>query len=451
MARLTRRQVRIRLGRVSCYQHHGSWHVYYRDNGRPIRQRIGAEKNEAIRAAAEVNARLTSALPGTFSFVALSIEELRQRFLDHHELVAHSSLATVSRYRAATQHLVDYIRAGKKLRAHELDGEAFAIHLRKLWVSPNGHPNSARRPLREKGIRFILETCRAMYAYAAKRRHLPPYAENPFAGIGSKQRWSTDRKPIFVFDQNGESNFFQDLTPWFWPLQFLLAKTGLRPGEAVHLLIEDLDLPAGWLKVCNKPELGWCSKTRRERSVPLIQELVDALHCVIGNRRAGPVFLRPKFCAEGLIVAGAGYRQLAGEIERRIRTAEAESTIRLSDARRARICRSVWQEAGAVSCDGVRTAFIQQAQIAGFSHATCPKSWRHTFATLLQDANVDPLIRQLTLGHSPTVAAIGGLGMTTLYTHTRPETQRQEILRALRTWPQPLALAVKWCKEVNHV
>ena len=56
----------------------------------------------------------------------------------------------------------------------------------------------------------------------------------------------------------------------------------------------------------------------------------------------------------------------------------------------------------------------------GQPESTCPKSWRHTFATLLQDANVDPLIRQQVMGHKPTLT--GGLGMTANYTHTRPET-----------------------------
>lgn len=46
-----------------------------------------------------------------------------------------------------------------------------------------------------------------------------------------------------------------------------------------------------------------------------------------------------------------------------------------------------------------------------------PKSWRHTFATPPQEANVDLLIRQLTLGHQPMSSGIGALGMTTVYTH----------------------------------
>ena len=54
MPRLQRR-TRRRVGRVSYYWHHGSWQIYYRDQGRPVRQRIGRDEHEAARAAAEVN------------------------------------------------------------------------------------------------------------------------------------------------------------------------------------------------------------------------------------------------------------------------------------------------------------------------------------------------------------------------------------------------------------
>ena len=60
-------------------------------------------------------------------------------------------------------------------------------------------------------------------------------------------------------------------------------------------------------------------------------------------------------------------------------------------------------------------------------------SWR------VQDANVDPLIRQITLGHKPTTG--NGLGMTGTYTHTRLATQHQQIEQALRIWPQSLSFA----------
>jgi hypothetical protein len=56
-------------------------------------------------------------------------------------------------------------------------------------------------------------------------------------------------------------------------------------------------------------------------------------------------------------------------------------------------------------------------------------------------ANVDPLVRQQTLGHKPTNG--NGLGMTGNYTHTRPETQRQQIEQALRRWPASLQYAME--------
>ena len=68
-----------------------------------------------------------------------------------------------------------------------------------------------------------------------------------------------------------------------------------------------------------------------------------------------------------------------------------------SRAELLRIARTVWRDAGAVKADAIRTSFVRVMRAIGHPEATCPKSWRHSFATLLQDANVDPLIRQLTL------------------------------------------------------
>ena len=115
-----------------------------------------------------------------------------------------SSLATVSRYRAATQHLVNFsmaVAAGSPQPAHELDVEGFVRYLRGVRVAPNGHAHARRRPLRDNGVRYILETCRSLYGYAAKWRHLPPYTDNPFSGLGGKRGRVDDAKPVFVFDE----------------------------------------------------------------------------------------------------------------------------------------------------------------------------------------------------------------------------------------------------------
>lgn len=442
--RRTSKRQRRRAGKVSYYFRHGGWHIYYRDGGRQVRRRAGDTEEAAAQIAAQVNAQLSAKVPTLFAFTPLSIGELRQRFLDYHEHIVRSSLATVRRYSTATQHLENFAQLQPRSPAHELDGDQFVRYLRQLRVAPNGHAHSARRPLRDKGVRFILETCRSLYSFAARKRHLPPYSENPFAGLSSKKFRIDDAKPVFVFDAKAELAFFQEADDWSFAIHFTLAKTGLRPGELLHLLVDDLELEAGWLFVRNKPELGWQIKTGRERAVPLITEVVGVLRRVIGTRTSGVVFRRERFQANCCPLAAANRRLLAAEHDRRLAAAESSARAPLTRAAAAQLARTVWRDAGATKADRIRQSFMRIGGRLNLPGATCPKSWRHTFATLLQDANVDPLVRQLTLGHAFTSSGVGALGMTSIYTHTRPETQQREIERAIRLWPASLDYARHW-------
>jgi hypothetical protein len=159
--------------------------------------------------AAQVNGQLASGAPAALSFEPVSLLELRERWLGHHEQVLRSSVHSIRRYRTATEHLFRFVATRPVRTAAQFQtahAEAFVRYLRTVSVSPNGHPNTAMRPLLDKGVRFVLECCRAMFNYAVKRRHLPPYAENPFAVL------EVDRMPIetndtlviFVNDNGGE-------------------------------------------------------------------------------------------------------------------------------------------------------------------------------------------------------------------------------------------------------
>ena len=446
MRRRKKSAQRKRVGRVSYYLHHGAWYLYYRDGDRPVRLRVADTEDEAEQIAAQVNAQLASSSPTLFSFTSVSFSELRQAFLNHHENVAPSSPATIRRYRSATQHLENYFNECRPSDlAHAIRADHFVAWLRKQKVSPNGHPNTAKRVLRDKGLRFVLEVCRSVYIYAAQQRFLPPYFENPFSKLNLERMRIEDAKPIFVFDAEDELRFFQKADDWTFPIHFILAKTGLRSGELIHLLIEDVDLENGWLHVRNKPELHWKIKTRRERSVPLIEEAVAVLRRVIGNRTAGPVFIRHQFDPLNSPLGNLDQMALQEELRQRISHADSGSVLTLSQTMEEKLARAVWREAGVIRSERVRTSFIRTAKSADLKQSSCPKSWRHSFATLLQDANVDPLIRQVTLGHKPSEdARSGGLGMTGVYTHTRATTQKREIERALRFWPQSLAYARQW-------
>src|SRR2546428_527326 len=67
----------------------------------------------------------------------------------------------------------------------ELCGGAweFVKCLRTVEVVPNGRTGCAKRRLMDKGVRYILESCRALFGYASRQRHLSPYAQNPFSAI----------------------------------------------------------------------------------------------------------------------------------------------------------------------------------------------------------------------------------------------------------------------------
>jgi integrase len=472
---------RKRVGRVSLFEHHGTWWVYHRVLGKACRRKVGgaalaeceASLLNAQLVAAEAGLSLDTLLAERFQTQlvitssagtaaqsgqmglpsnaavastgsAMSVGALRARFLAHHEHAFKSAVGTVARYASATLYLENFTRDQKIVDAAAVSAAAFVASLRSIEVSPNGHPNTARRRLADKGVRYIVECCRSLYRFGIDNGVLSPGTSNPFARARTVHVRIRDAKPIFVFDAEQELAFLTAARPWSFGVQFALAKTGLRPGELVHLLIEDIDLTGGWLLVRGKPELGWTTKTATDRRVPLLPELVAVLRTLINGRREGVLFLRERFAIQQSPPPqlSGGRAELAAAARRRLLAARERAGRTLTRREEARVYEQVWQDAGAIPVDRVRTSFIRAARAAGIAGATCPKSWRHTFATLLQQANVDLLVRQETLGHKPAGAGRSALGMTGTYTHTTPQFQRQEIERALRLRPAPLALTI---------
>jgi integrase len=276
-----------------------------------------------------------------------------------------------------------------------------------------------------------------MFNFGSKRRHLPPYAENPFSVIQIDRMPIEDAKPIRLLEPKEEQALFEACDAWQFPIFLTLALTGIRPGELTHLMLpDDLDLAEGWLHVRNKPELGWQVKTRHERSVPLVPELVAVLRKAVGSRVCGPVFRRRRFLFDEADpkLDGLSRKDLAQEIDARVETAQRDSGQPASRTQRMRICKKLWVDLGAIREDRIRSQFMYLAKLIGLPEVTMPKLFRHGFATALQDANVDPLIRNQLMGHVPAsgvAQAGGGLAMTAVYTHSRPETVRRQLFVAL--------------------
>ena len=437
------KQGSFRVGKVRGDLRGKVWYLTYSEDGRRRRPRVGSDKDAAKQMAAQIHSQLEVGAPAALSFEAVSLDELQARWLRHHEQVLRSSVQTINRYRTATKHLLDFVEKARvpRMTSHfrAPHAEEFVSYLRTIKVSPNGHANSEKRPLLDKGIKFILETCRAMLNFAMKRRHLSPYAENPFSVIDLDRIPVEHRRPIVVFSSDEERQFFQQCDDWQFPIFATLIMTGLRPGELCHLLLpNDVDLTHNLLRIQNKPKLGWQVKTRNERALPMIPLLSDLLQYVIGKRQEGPVFLRRHFVSGALPKLGAaGSTRLERELADRISRNEVELQRALSRQERMVLARHLWTDAGAVKPDRLRLEFMQITRAIGLTGQTAPKLFRHLFATSLQDANVDPLIRCELMGHSTGASSMSGngLGMTANYTHTRPETKRRQLETAIGQRP----------------
>jgi len=423
------------------------WYLRYHEQGRRLQPRIGTDRDAARRLAADINARLEVGAASGLRFEPISIPQLRDRWLNQHEHVRRSSVATIQRYRSATEHLLQFghdvcsIRTAADFRPEH--AEQFVEYLRRKQVAPNGHGNARKRPLRDAGVRYILETCVSLFNYAQRQRHLPPYAENPFRTLEISRIPIEDARPITIFTVQQEVEFLQACDDWQLPVFATLLFTGMRPGELVHLLLpEDLDLELGWIHIRNKPRLGWQVKTRNQRDIPLSPVLVSMLLWLLGDRRTGPVFCQRR-CAAGYQppLVHMPSASLEQELLRRIADHKSEPPRK----ERLRIARKMWRDLGALKEDWVRTEFMRVTARMGLPKITAPKTLRHTFATMLQDANVDPLVRNELMGHAP--ASFGhhgaGLGMTAHYTHTRPETKRRQFEQAVGIRPA-LEVARRW-------
>ncbi|QDV52127.1 tyrosine-type recombinase/integrase [Gimesia fumaroli] len=433
------RKTSFRIGKVRGDLRGKIWYLTYQENGKRLRPRIGPDKDHARQMAAQINSQLESHTHSVFNFEPVQIDELQTRWLNHHEQVLRSSLQTIRRYRAATTHLINFVRekgvASKTSQFQARHAEEFVHYLRTIKVAPNGHENSQKRPLLDKGIKYILQCCRSMFGYAIKRRHLSPYAENPFSCLDLDRIPIENAKAVSIFSPDQEKTFLEACDDWQFPIFLTLILTGLRPGELTHLLLpDDLDLKTGMLYVRNKPHLGWQVKTRNEREIPLIDELRDVLKITVGDRLTGPVFLQRRYSSASATpeLNGQTEKQLEDLLKQRVAQEETASGKAINRNKWTKLSRTIWRDCGALKTDRIRTEFIRLTKQIELPRFTAPKSLRHLFATYLQDGNVDPLIRSELMGHSisATNGASHGLGMTATYTHSRPETKRKQLVKA---------------------
>ena len=103
------------------------------------------------------------------------------------------------------------------------------------------------------------------------------WAGHKVAGLKANDRPSYTEQEVEVYEPEDLAPFWAACTPAELLLFRTLQKTGLREGEAMHLMWRDISEARSMVKVTAKPAFNWRPKKNKERSIPIQADLLAAL------------------------------------------------------------------------------------------------------------------------------------------------------------------------------
>lgn len=425
------RDVKVeRIGPVTIYKRGETYYLYYRENGKTERRRIEGNLLVARTTAAKVAAAIGENRPSPLGFERTSPQEMAKGYLDYVTNVQKLAWRTQDRYRAALDRFLEFCVATEVSAVDSFDERAvedFVRWLRGQTRTRNGAKIGKRDAYAVGGVKFILSTCRTAFNWAGRRRMLPPYSENPFSRFPIDALRDTDSpdEGARIFTAEQEKAFFAACSEWARGIFQTLAGYGLRVGELTNLLIENVDLTAGTIQICSKPELFWRVKTARRRQLPLTRELRKVFERLIDGRRAGFIFINQEFFTGARRIAAefgtdVAFRERLQKIAFDI--SDKNPTVTEKELRRAvtAYCRKM----GQIPVKRIQQEFCNLTQQIGCPHFTRTHDLRHLFTSRAQEEGTNPLLVQEILGHAT-------LSMTKRYTHLGMDTKREALERLI--------------------
>ncbi|HJN08216.1 MAG TPA: hypothetical protein QF564_05960 [Pirellulaceae bacterium] len=372
-----------------------------------LNERVNGDLVEAISRARDIDTRLEHSNSSGRKPQRCELTEVIDHYtadLQRRADAGEIDIGTVCRYEASLRrHFVPFVQqlavSKKYPHAAKIDREfqlEFAAHMNHVQVSPNGHENSRRRPIKQPG--FVLDVVRAMLEWASdpdRGNLLPDGFRNPFS---SRKRGTRQ----VVIDPLSEpditipmaTSLIEVCDPFqlsiFAPLLFY----GLRPSELGWIFHENIE--AEWLRVPCRADLDYFTKGRRDKSFPIVdclRPLWDAC-----SRSATGLLYVNRGVAEGRSnpdFLGWSADQLATEFRRRC------VAIKGPDARqRRRIRDQVMKESGQLKYDHVEAEFKKLSSRLEWPAEATLKDLRHLFCTCLEDAAVPEFYRRYMMGQS---------------------------------------------------
>src|SRR6516162_4933061 len=230
------RDVKVeRVGPVTIYKRGHAYSLYYRENGASQRRKIDGNLAVARTTAHKVAEALVGQRPSPLAYTRTSPEKMADGYLDAVASVQKLALRTRDRYKAALDRFRDFCRDANVavLDAFDLAKvEDFVKWLRGQKRNRNGSKKGSRDHYKAGGVRFILSACRTAFNWAARRRMLPPFTENPFSLFRLdrlKEAGGPTAAKVFSYEQ--ERAFLAACDDWQRPIFAVLAAYGLRLGE----------------------------------------------------------------------------------------------------------------------------------------------------------------------------------------------------------------------------
>jgi hypothetical protein len=347
---------------------------------------------------------------------------------------------TVPRYGSALGHYLAFCEQTEVARTYPHAGGVnrhfrlqLAAFLARRQVTPNGRAHGESRPLR--GQRFILDTVRALFEWAADPERgnlLPEGFRNPFLR-------SAPAKPVLQGDPLAEPDITLDMAIDLvaacdcYQLRLFapMLAFGLRAAEPCYLFREYVD--GDWLRVPNNLDLHYRTKGRRDKRFPLIEDLQPLWGELRQGRSQGLLYERRSVVdgREHAPLRDASLVAVVGEYRRRC-TARGHVTA----ADRQQLRDAVLCEAGALTYDHIQGEFATLARRLRWPAEATLKDLRHLFATTMNDAAMPESFRRYLMGQAPGRAAL------VAYTHLH-ELKRHYAEALHKEWPDLVA-------AINH-
>lgn len=401
-----------------------------------LSDRVDGDLVAAIARARQIEERLTHfRSSGQGANRRLSHEELISRFLTDLKQRADAGdiqPATVARYQGALRHYLDFCNQPAVNKAHpRVAGVnrdfrlAFAAFLTNCKVTANGNENAISRPM--KGQAFVIDAVRAVYEWASdpdRGNLLPDGFRNPFRrASGSRSIHQGDPLADPDITVGMAIDFIRACDQYQLRLFVPVVLFGLRAAEPCMLFREHLD--ADWLRVQCLPELNYHTKGKRDKRLPMVDELRSFWDFLRADTARGLLYERRTVVdgRERAPLRGASLSDLFGEF--RDRCGRQKS---LDAVGRKQLRVELVHKAGGINYDHVEQEFRTLTRRLKWPPLATLKDFRHLFATMIGNTPMAEAYKKYLLGQSPGKSAI------LAYTHLNQ--LRKEFAAAInREWP----------------